>query len=185
VIVPIHFSIRCSKNFTSAVINRLTKNPFITKIVVQKTSAFFDNSSPVLMKEKKEDGFEDILCMAETDTLEQSDELKSYLYLYLVHFDVEVLSFDVPDYTILKDKHVLYIAGFTAAIVFFTILAHNLAIATHEMGTTHKINWIDALDFNNIFWNGITPIIAGIVAMFIEIFFHKRIEYFHKIHSIK
>lgn len=183
-IVPIHFSVRCPKHLTTEVVKRLDKNHFITKVVVQKTSSFFDNSTPGTSKEK-EDVFEDILCMAETDTLEQSDELKSYLYLYLIHFEVEVLSFDVPDYKILKDKHVLYIAGFTAAIVFFTILAHNLAIATHEMGITHKINWEEVLEFNNIFWNGITPIIAGIVAMFIEIFFHKRIEYFHKIHSIK
>jgi len=183
VIVPIHFSIRCPKHLTTEVVKRLDKNQFITKVVVQKTSAFFDNSATDYLKEK--DSMENILCMAETDTLEQSDELKSYLYLYLIHFEVEVLSFDVPDYKVLKDKHVLYIAGFTAAIVFFTILAHNLAITTHEMGTNHTINWKEVLEFNNIFWNGITPIIAGIVAMFIEIIFHKRIEYFHKIHSIK
>ena len=183
-IVPIYFSIRCPKHLTIEVVKRLDKNPFITKIVLQKKSVFFDNSATDTLKEK-EDVFEDIFCMAETDTLEQSDELKSYLYLYLIHFEVEVLSFDVPDYKILKDKHVLYIAGFTAAIVFFTILAHNLAITTHEMGTSHEINWEEALEFNNIFWNGITPIIAGVVAMFIEVFFHKRIEYFHKIHSIK
>jgi hypothetical protein len=183
VTVPVYFRIRCPKHLTSEIVKRLNKNQFIIKTVIQKDSSFFDNSATAYLKEKND--FEDISCMAETDSVEQSDELKSYLYLYLVHFEVEVLSFDVPDYTILKDKHVLYIAGFTAAIVFFTILAHNLAIATHEMGTTHKINWMDALDFNNIFWNGITPIIAGLVAMFIEIFFHKRIEYFHKIHSIK
>lgn len=183
-IVPIHFSIRCPKHLTSEVVKRLNKNQFITKTVVQKTSSFFDNSATDYLKGEG-DNSEDIVCMAETDTLEQSDELKSYLYLYLIHFDVEVLSFDVPDYKILKDKHVLYIAGFTAAIVFFTILAHNLAIATHEMGVTHRVNWTEVLEFNNIFWNGITPIIAGVVAMFVEIFFHKRIEYFHKIHSIK
>ncbi|HXS59255.1 MAG TPA: hypothetical protein VN703_00385 [Candidatus Sulfopaludibacter sp.] len=181
--VPVYFRIRCPKHLTSEIVKRLNKNQFIIKTVIQKDSSFFDNSATAYLKEKND--FEDISCMAETDSVEQSDELKSYLYLYLVHFDVEVLSFDVPDYKILKDKHVLYIAISTAGIVFITLLVHNMALATHEMGLMHKINWIEVFDLNNIFWNGITPVIAGLGALGIEIFFHKRVEYFHKIHSIK
>lgn len=181
--IPVHFVIQCPIDKTNETILNLNRNNFIKRTIVQKDSAYFDKSATGYMKEK---GIESISCIAEADTPEQISELKSYLYLYLANLKIEVKSFDVekPDLSILKDKHIMIISICTAVIVFVTILVHNMALTTHELALTHEIHWDEVLTFDNILWNGITPVVAGLGAMAIELFFHKR-ERHQKIHSMR
>ena len=59
-----------------------------------------------------------------------------------------------------------------------------MVLSIHELESSHIIDWYEIFSFNNIFWNSLIPISAGLVAGIIEVLFHKRSEHY-KILSMK